>query len=374
MARESAPQRVRSAARRASAEPDAARLEARRDLFALLHEARVRRATDLHIATGMPISARIDGVLQPIGEKVLDAAGARRLACALLDPAEEERLEEAKDIDVIRLDPERRRHRMNVAFHNDAVGAVIRLLPVSPIPLAELRLPPIVDELAHRGKGLVLVTGSTSMGKTTTMASLLDQINRSHGRHIITIEDPIEYWHESLRSVVRQREVGKDMHSFADGLRAARRQDPDVILIGEMRDFETIEIALRAAESGVLVISTLHIITVERLMDRVLTYCPPGREGFLRGMLAEALQAVIHQELLPTRDGGKRVACEILVASRAVRNILKSGSDAQLRSQMQIGRGIGMVSMEQSVNDLLLEEAITEEVAERVLRTYASLA
>src|SRR5262249_11299747 len=161
-----------------------------------------------------------------------------------------------------------------------------------PLPLSSLNLPPVVEELPNRGKGLILVTGSTSMGKTTTMASMIDHINRTSGRHIITVEDPIEYVHENVRSVIRQREVGRDTLSFADGLRAALRQDPDVILIGEMRDFETIETALRAAESGVLVISTLHIITVERLVDRLLSFCPPGRESLVRTMFSEVLLAV----------------------------------------------------------------------------------
>src|SRR5439155_16117172 len=209
-------------------------------------------------------------------------------------------------------DARQQRYRVNVGYFNSAVGATIRLLPNKPMPLEALGLPPIVEQMTHRTKGLILITGSTSQGKTTTMASMIDAVNRHSRKHIITIEDPIEVLHTNQQSLVRQREVGRDTKTFASGLRAALRQDPDVVMIGEMRDAETIETALRAAEVGVLVLSTLHIVSIEKLVDRMLTYVAPGRENTLRTMMSEVLQCVIHQELLPTVDGGKRVACEIL--------------------------------------------------------------
>ncbi len=345
----------------------------RDEIFAILHEARVRGATDVHLVSGSPIIARIDGALVPLEETARDAGAIAQLITSLLTDAEVRDLESQRSVDVLRVDAAGRRHRVNVAYTREERGAVIRLLPSAPLPLESLRMPPVVEELATREKGLILVTGSTSMGKTTTMSSMVDRINRTERRHIITIEDPIEYVHENLQSLVRQREVGRDVLTFADGLRAALRQDPDVILIGEMRDYETIEIALRAAESGVLVISTLHILTVERLVDRLVSFCPPGRELMVRTMLGETLVGVIHQELLPSLDGGKRVACEILVATRAVRHLLRSGSELQLRNALQTGASLGMLEMSSSLADLVAEGAIDEALAARVLRSYQAV-
>jgi twitching motility protein PilT len=205
------------------------------------------------------------------------------------------------------------------------------------------------------------------------MASMVDAINRHSRKHIITIEDPIEYLHSAGKSLVRQREVGRDTKSFASGLRAALRQDPDVVLIGEMRDYDTIETALRAAETGILVLSTMHIVSIEKLMDRLLAYVPQGRENMIRAMASESLQCVVHQELLPTVDGGKRVAAEVLVATRAVKNQIRSGTDLQLRTSIQVGMTVGMQTMEQSLNELLDEGAITEGIHQNVLKNYQPL-
>jgi twitching motility protein PilT len=204
------------------------------------------------------------------------------------------------------------------------------------------------------------------------MASMVDAINRTAKKHIITIEDPIEYLHGNVQSMVRQREVGRDTKSFATGLRAAMRQDPDVLLIGEMRDYDTIETALRAAETGMLVLSTLHIVTIEKLMDRLLAFVPHGRENMIRAMASESLQCVIHQELLPTVDGGKRVAAEVLVATRGVRNQIRGGTDLQLRSSIQSGVALGMTTMQASLDNLLFEGAISEGIYENVLKNYTS--
>ncbi len=338
----------------------------------ILQEARALKATDVHIMAGAQILFRVDGVLQPFSDEILSASVARHLSCALLSEAQVTSLDEVLDLDFMCVDGKQDRYRINVGYFNGAVGATIRLLPNRPIPLEELLLPPIVQEVTHRGKGLILITGSTSQGKTTTMASMVDAINRHSRKHIVTIEDPIEYLHTNVQSLVRQREIGRDTKSFSTGLRAALRQDPDVILIGEMRDYDTIETALRAAETGILVLSTMHIVTIEKLMDRLLAYVPPGRENMIRTMTAESLQCVVHQELLPTVDGGKRVAAEVLVATRAVRNQIRTGTDLQLRSSIQSGVGVGMTTMTASLDALLQDGVITDGIYQSVMKNYAS--
>jgi twitching motility protein PilT len=349
-------------------------VESTGDIHAILDEARDCNATDVHIMAHAPIHFRIDGELQRFSDEVLSASVARHLACGLLSEQQVTTLDETLDLDFMCVDSDQHRYRVNVGLFNGATGATIRLLPREPIPLEDLRLPPIVEEMTHRGKGLILITGSTSQGKTTTMASMVDAINRHSRKHIVTIEDPIEYVHSNSQSLVRQREVGRDTKSFASGLRAALRQDPDVLLIGEMRDYDTIETALRAAETGVLVLSTMHIVSVEKLMDRLLAYVPPGRENMIRAMTAESLQCVIHQELLPTVDGGKRVACEVLIGTRAVRNQIRSATDLQLRSSIMAGGGVGMTTMSASLDALFAEGVITEGVYQSVLKNYVSFA
>ena len=340
----------------------------------LLDEARALKATDVHIMAGSPVLFRVDGELQPFSDDVLSVSLARHLSCALLSESQVASLDEKLDLDFMCLDPGQHRYRVNVGVFNGAVGSTIRLLPRGPIPLEELRLPKIVEDMTHRGKGLILITGSTSQGKTTTMASMVDAINEHSRKHIITIEDPIEYLHTNKQSLVRQREVGRDTRSFADGLRAAMRQDPDVLLIGEMRDYDTIEVALRAAETGILVLSTMHIVGIEKLMDRLLAFVPQGRENMIRTMTAESLQCVVHQELLPTLDGGKRVAAEVLVATRAVRNQIRQGTDLQLRSSIQSGIAVGMQSMQSSLDDLMMEGVISEGIHQSVMKNYQSFA
>ncbi|MEX2177577.1 MAG: PilT/PilU family type 4a pilus ATPase [Gemmatimonadaceae bacterium] len=342
------------------------------NLALILEEARAVKATDVHIMAGAPVLFRVGGQLQPFADEVLSASIARHLSCALLSESQVAALDEQLDIDFMSVDATQHRYRINVGYFNGTVGSTVRLLPDRPIPLEELRLPPVVTEMTQRGKGLILITGSTSQGKTTTMASMVDAINRTAKKHIITIEDPIEYLHTNQLSMVRQREVGRDTRTFSSGLRAAMRQDPDVLLIGEMRDYDTIETALRAAETGMLVLSTLHIVTIEKLMDRLLAFVPAGRENMIRAMTSESLQCVIHQELLPTVDGGKRVAAEVLVATRGVRNQIRGGTDLQLRNSIQSGIGVGMTSMQMSLDQLRFEGAISEGIYESVVKNYGA--
>ncbi len=336
----------------------------------ILERARTERASDVHIVAGSPILFRVEGELVPVTREPLPAALARQLSYSLLSESQVAAFERDRDLDFVTSADGHCRYRVNVSYNDGEVGTVIRLLASAPLPLEQLHLPPLVGELAAARKGLVLITGSTSQGKTTTLAGMIDAINTHCRKHIITIEDPIEYVHTSRQSVIRQREVGRDTQSFARGLRAALRQDPDVIAIGEMRDYETIKIALTAAETGVLVLSTLHIISIDKIIERLLSYAPDGSDGHIRALLAEALLGVIHQELLPTIDGGKRVACETLVATDGVRNVLRKRDTYHLRNAITTGQRYGMQTMKASLDQLRDEGVILDRVYEAVLANY----
>jgi twitching motility protein PilT len=335
----------------------------------ILRTAKSKKASDVHICVGAPVTCRIGKDLVPISDKPLGSEMTRKLSYELLSEEQVRQFEKLLDFDLMLADDEGR-YRVNINYNDGNVGAIIRILPGEPKTLEQLRLPPIVDELAYRTKGLVLITGSTSQGKTTTMSAMIHEINRHCRRHIITIEDPIEYMQVNDKSIVRQRGVGKDTQSFATGLRAALRQDPDVIAIGEMRDYDTIKIALTAAETGVLVISTLHVISIDKLIERLLSYGLASDENSLRYSLADSLQGVIHQELVPTIDGGKRVACEILTSTDAVRNLIRKGTGFHLKTIMSTGAKFGMVTMKQSITDLLAEGVLSDDVAQSVLMNY----
>jgi len=340
------------------------------DIQDILRRAREKKATDVHIVAGSPVLLRIEGELLPITREPLSREQARQLCYSLLTPTQIAEFEEKLDLDFMTSDADHERYRVNVSYNDGDVGVVIRLLAAAPLPLETLHLPEIVGKLARARKGLVLITGSTSQGKTTTMAAMIDLINRTARKHIITIEDPIEYVHVNRMSVVRQREVGKDTQSFARGLRAALRQDPDVIAIGEMRDYETIKIALTAAETGVLVLSTLHIISIDKIIERLLSYAPDGSDGHMRALMAEALIGVVHQELVPTVDGGKRAACETLVVTDAVRNILRKRGTFHLRNLITTGQRYGMQTMKASLDELREQGLIAEAVYSAVLESY----
>jgi twitching motility protein PilT len=341
------------------------------NIQSILKLARQRKAADVHIVAGSPVLFRVKGELQPVTRESLDSKMAKELAYSMLRPEQITYFEEQLDYDFMLTDDERNRYRVNVSVNDGAVGAVVRLLASAPMSLEEIRVPPIVRQFTNARKGLILITGATSEGKTTTMAAMIDEINRTQRKHIITIEDPIEYVHFNKMSVVRQREIGKDTKSFARGLRAALRQDPDMIAIGEMRDYETIKIALTAAETGVLVISTIHVISIDKIIERFLAYAPDGSDGHMRSLLSEALLGVIHQELLTTVDGGKRVAVEILVTTDAVRNVMRNRGTFHLRNVITTGQRYGMKSMKQSLDELLDEGVIAEALYNRVLENYA---
>jgi twitching motility protein PilT len=311
----------------------------------------------------------VGGKLVPITKEKLTAQQSRDISLELLTDEQKALFEKNLDYDLMLADGIGR-YRINVGYFNGEVGSTIRILPTRPRTLQELFLPDIVKELAGRRKGLILITGSTSQGKTTTMAAMIDEINTTSEKHIVTIEDPIEYVHTNKAGVVRQREVGRDTQSFYAGLRAALRQDPDVIAIGEMRDYETIKIALAAAETGVLVLSTLHVISLDKIIERLLSYAPATDESQLRFLLAESLQGMIHQELIPTVKSEQRVACEVLVVTSAAKNIIRRKGGFFLRSVIETGKKHGMLTMTESVNTLLDAGTISEGVAKSVLANY----
>lgn len=335
----------------------------------IIKTAKQKKASDVHLCAGAPVTCRIGKELLPISDRPLTSEFSRKLAYELLSQEQINQFENLLDFDLMLADDEGR-YRVNIHYNDGNVGAIIRILPGEPRTLDELHLPPVVRDLAFRTKGLVLITGSTSQGKTTTMSAMIHEINKHSRRHIITIEDPIEYMQVNDQSIIRQRSVGKDTHSFTSGLRAALRQDPDVIAIGEMRDYDTIKIALTAAETGVLVISTLHVISLDKMIERLLSYSLASDENSLRYSLADSLLGAIHQELVPTTDGGKRVACEILTSNDAVRNLIRKGTGFHLKTIISTGAKFGMVTMKQSITRLLEEGLITEELAQNILVNY----
>ncbi|MDD5459214.1 MAG: PilT/PilU family type 4a pilus ATPase [Phycisphaerae bacterium] len=339
------------------------------DKNGLLEHAKAQKASDIHICADAPVMFRIGGNLVPASKDKLTAEQSRDVSFSFLTDEQRQKFEQNLDFDLMFANSDGR-YRINIGYFNGQIGSTIRTLPTEPMSLEQLHLPDIVEDLANRRKGLVLITGSTSQGKTTTMSAMIDEINRTSAKHIITIEDPIEYVHTNKTGVVRQREVGRDTQSFYSGLRAALRQDPDIIAIGEMRDYETIKIALAAAETGVLVLSTLHVISIDKIIERLLSYAPATDEMQLRLLLAESLQGMIHQELLPTVNGGRRLACEILVVTGAARNIIRRKGGFFLRSVIETGKKHGMTTMPESVGELLERGIISEGVAKSVLANY----
>jgi twitching motility protein PilT len=342
-------------------------LQNRNQLFDFAVE---QHATDIHICAGAPVLFRLGRKLKPVTEEVLTPEKSKQLCYEMLTDEQIKTFEAQLDFDLM-LAYELSRFRINVGYFNGAVGATVRVLSGEPKTPDELYLPETVKTLAQKEKGLILITGSTSQGKTTTMSSMIDYINTTQRKHIVTIEDPIEYVHLNKKGIVRQREVGRDTKSFASGLRAALRQDPDVIAIGEMRDYETIKIALTAAETGILVLSTLHVISIDKMIERILSYAPDEGENTIRFLLAETLQGVIHQELLPLVAGGQRVACEIMTMTTGTKNIIRRKGGYHLRSAVDTGKKYGMCTMIDSIESLFEQKLITVETAKRVLSSYS---
>jgi twitching motility protein PilT len=331
----------------------------------LLAEMVAMGASDLHLSSGLPPSIRVDGAVRPMeAYEPLTPSETRRLVYGILTQRQRERFEADLELDTSHSVPNVGRFRLNVFVQRDSVGAVLRAIPFRIVPLDKLGIPATVADLAHLPRGLVLVCGPTGSGKSTTLASIVDIVNSTHASHIMTIEDPIEFVHTHKRAIVNQREVGEDTKSFADALKHVLRQDPDVILVGEMRDLETISTALTAAETGHLVFGTLHTQDAPQSIDRMIDVFPAHQQQQIRVQLAAALQAVVCQQLLPRmRNRGRAVACEVLMATPAVRNMIREGKVHQIYSSMQGGGKYGMQTMDQSLANLVRDSTVALDVA-----------
>ncbi len=312
-------------------------------------------SSDLHLTAGSPPLMRLDGEIRPIpGYGRLKPAPLRSLIFGILSSKQREQLEEHQELDCSHPVAGKGRFRVNVFFQRGSVGAVLRAIPEQAYTLEELGMPAVVAEFARLPRGLVLVTGATGQGKSTTLASLIDLVNRTRAVHIMTVEDPIEYMHRHKMAIVNQREVGTDTPSFASALRHALRQDPDVILVGELRDLETMATALTAAETGHLVFATLHTQDAPGSVERMIDVFPPYQQQQVRVQLASSLQGVVSQQLLPMVNGRGRVAAvEVLVTTAGIRNLIREGKVHQIRSALQAGGKYGMQTMEQSLAHLV---------------------
>jgi twitching motility protein PilT len=331
----------------------------------LLEHVADANASDLHITAGSPPILRVRGQLRPLeGCDELTPEETRDMLYRILSTEQQKVLEIARQLDFSHAVPGVARFRVNVYFQRDSVGGAFRLVPTVIKSAEELGLPAVLRELAVRPRGLVLVTGPTGSGKSTTLATMIDEVNRTRSLHILTIEDPIEFLHEHKRCIVNQREIGSDAKGFSEALRAALRQDPDVILVGEMRDLETISTALTAAETGHLVLATLHTQSAPSTIDRIIDVFPAEQQGQVRTQLAASLQGVVTQTLLASADGrGRTPALEVLLPDDAVRNLIRQGKVEQIYSVMQTNTTRGMQTMEQSLADLVIRRVITLETA-----------
>jgi twitching motility protein PilT len=330
----------------------------------LLDEVIKKKASDLHIQVGLPPMLRVDGALTPVtGADPLDEEAVEALVFSILDEDQKQILIKDKEFDFSFAFGDLGRFRVNAFHERGNMAAALRLIPNEILSIEQLGLPQIVNKFAEFPRGLVLVTGPTGSGKSTSLAALIDKINHEESRHIITIEDPIEYTHKSQKSVVVQREVHYDTYSFSAALRSALREDPDVVLIGEMRDLETIASAITIAETGHLVFATLHTNSASQSIDRMIDVFPPHQQPQIRAQLANILMAIVAQRLIPTIGGGRIAAAEILVATPAVRNIVREGKAHQLEAVIQTGAEFGMQSMDKQLVKLIHEGTITYDEA-----------
>lgn len=324
-------------------------------------------ASDLHVTVGAKPTVRIHGDLKPLDQyDILEPDQVRRMIYAILTQRQRERLEQDLELDLSYSLPGRGRFRVNVYFQRDALGAAFRFIPFVIRTVDELGLPPQAGDFARLPRGLVLVTGPTGSGKSTTLAALIDVVNTEREVHIMTVEDPIEYLHRHKRAIINQREVGADTHSFANALKHVLRQDPDVVLVGEMRDLETISTAVTAAETGHLVFATLHTQDAPQTIDRIIDAFPPHQQQQIRVQLSTTLQGVITQQLLQTWDGRARVvAAEVMVTTPAVRNLIREAKVHQIYSAMQAGARYGMRTMDQALAYLVVNGKITMELGKQ---------
>jgi len=324
-----------------------------RTMEELLRETVELGASDLHLSAGLPPLMRIHGDLTRTEHPALSAAGVTALVSSIMTDDQRQVFQAEHEIDFACEVPGKGRFRVNVFIQSRGPGAVLRTIPTLIPTLESLNLPPVLKELCTRERGLVLVTGPTGSGKSTTLAAMVDLINQTWDAHILTVEDPIEFVHPPKRCLVNQREVGPHTRSFSNALRSALREDPDVILVGELRDLETMSLALTAAETGHLVFGTLHTSSAPKTIDRIIDVFPAGQQNQVRTMVSESLEAVIAQTLVKKKGGGRIAACEILIGVPAVRNLIREGKLHQIPSMMQTSQRIGMQTLDIALADLM---------------------
>ncbi len=324
------------------------------------------KASDVHLTPGFPPAVRIRGRIEPLDHDPLTAQDTRDLVYSILNDDQRKRFENQQQLDFAYAIPNVARFRVNCYFQRGSISAAFRHIPSEIEDLESLGLPNVLTEFARKPRGFVLFTGPTGSGKSTSLASMVDLINGEREEHILTIEDPIEFLHQHRKCIVNQREIGADAPDFSLALKAALRQDPDVILVGEMRDLETISTALTAAETGHLVFATLHTQSTAQTVDRIIDVFPPHQQHQVRMQLSIALQGIVTQQLLPTADGsGRAVACEVLVPTPAIRNLIREGKTHQIYSAVQTSGAVGMQTMDADLARLVRSGTITHELALR---------
>jgi twitching motility protein PilT len=323
------------------------------DIAELLAFSVKNNASDLHISAGLPPMIRVDGDIRRINVPALDHKTVHGLIYDIMNDKQRKDYEEFLETDFSFEIPNLARFRVNAFNHNRGAGGVFRTIPSTILTLEDLGCPKSFKDIADQPRGIVLVTGPTGSGKSTTLAAMIDHVNNERFEHILTIEDPIEFVHESKKCLLNQREVHRDTHGFNEALRSALREDPDIILVGEMRDLETIRLALTAAETGHLVFGTLHTSSAAKTIDRIIDVFPAAEKTMVRSMLSESLRAVISQTLLKKNGGGRIAAHEIMIGTPAIRNLIREDKVAQMYSAIQTGQALGMQTLDQNLQDLV---------------------
>ncbi len=334
------------------------------DITELLAFSAKQKASDLHLSAGLPPMIRVDGDIRRLNVPAMEDREVRKLIYDIMADRQRRDYEEFFETDFSFEVPGISRFRVNVFNHARGAGAVFRTIPTDVLTLEDLGLGQTFRQLSMLPRGLVLVTGPTGSGKSTTLAAMIDYINDNRYEHILTIEDPVEFVHRSKRCLINQREVHRDTHGFAPALRSALREDPDVILVGEMRDLETIRLALTAAETGHLVFGTLHTTSAAKTIDRIIDVFPGEEKAMVRSMLSESLQAVVSQALLKRMGGGRVAAHEILIATAAVRNLIREDKVAQIYSAIQTGGNLGMQTLDASLAKLVADNVVARDEAQ----------